>query len=155
MQLQSLFSLWKRLSSSSIGKWLFSYSVHYFNPYTGLLGAKIEVLEKGHCEITLKDKKRNRNHLNSVHAIALTNLGEFCSGMAVLSSLDDDTRGIVKNISIEFIKKGRGTLRATSTCKVPSIMEDTEFIVFAEIKDDSDEIVSNVQVIWKLGKKSS
>lgn len=151
MSIQTIFSLWQRLSPLPMGKWIFSYLIRFVNPYTGNLGAQVRIFENGYAEIILEDKKRNRNHLNSIHAIALTNLGEFTSGMAVLGSLDDNIRGIVSHISVDFIKKARGRLRAVSRCNLPDIKEDREFKVFAEIFDAENELVARVDVIWKLG----
>ena len=151
MPVHKILAIWKILSGYPMGKWLFSFFIHFINPYTGALGAKVEVLEKGYAEISLKDMRRNRNHLNSVHAIALCNLGEFTSGLAVLTSLDENVRGIVRHISVGFIKKARGELRAVCKCKVPEINEDQEFTVFAEIFDQNNDLVSRVDVLWQLG----
>ena len=149
--LNMILPLWEKLSFSRLGRWIFSYCIRFINPYTGALGAQIQVLQPGYAEVTLDDKRRNRNHLNSVHAIALSNLGELTSGIAVLSSLDDKTRGIVTEISAKFTKKARGRLRAVCRCELPDIECDTEFKVFAEIFDAKDEIVSRVDVTWQLG----
>ena len=88
MSLEKVFKLWNTLSTTSLGKSFFSFLISFVNPYTGSLGARVEIFDKGHAEVSLKDYKKNRNHLNSIHAIALTNLGEFTSGLAVLSSLE-------------------------------------------------------------------
>jgi len=151
MSILKVLSYWSFFSKTSFGKALFSYLIGFYNPYTGALGAYVSVLEKGDVEILLKDKKKNRNHLNSVHAIALTNLGEFTSGLAVLSSLGPNTRGIVKHISIDFLKKARGTLMARAQCDVPCISEDTEFIVHTDIFNDQNECIARVKVLWQLG----
>jgi len=151
MSIQKVFSYWKYFSKTPFRKAFFSYLIRFVNPYTGALGARIDVLEKGHAQVILRDKKKNRNHLNSVHAIALTNLGEFTSGVAVLGALDSNIRGIVKHISIEFFKKARGTLRAVSKCELPEVKEDTEFKVYADIFDGDNECVAKVCVLWKLG----
>lgn len=151
MSIQKLFRYWDFFSKLPFGKAFFSYLIRFVNPYTGSLGGQIDVLEIGYAQVTLKDKKKNRNHLNSIHAIALTNLGEFTSGIAVLGALKPNMRGIVKHISIDFLKKARGTLRAVCECEIPLITEDTEFMVYAEIFDAQDECVAKISVLWKLG----
>ena len=154
MSVDIILSIWKRLSTTRFGRKLFSYLVRFFNPYTGRLGAQVEVLEPGYAEITLKDIRRNRNHLNSVHAIALSNLGEFTSGIAVLVSLDTKTRGIVTHISVDFFKKARGELRAISRCELPCVDKEMEFKVYADIFDQAKDKVARVDVTWKLGRKT-
>ncbi len=148
--LHRFFSLWQSVSSTRIGRVLFSYLIRFFNPYTGALGAQIEVLEKGYSRVSLKDKAKNRNHLNSVHAIALTNLGEFTSGIAVLTSLDKNTRGIVTHLSSEFVKKARGTLSAESRCVLPNIEDVCDYTVMCEIFDEVKDLVCRVEVTWRL-----
>lgn len=151
MTVNTLLPLWKRFCSNRIGRWLFSYLVRFVNPYSGRLGAQISVLERGYAEVLLDDKKRNRNHLNSIHAIALTNLGEFTSGLVVLSSIKTDTRGIVTHISVDFLKKARGRLRSVCRCVLPDINKDMELKVSTDIFDQEDALVCAVHVTWQLG----
>ena len=151
MPIHKVLALWKSFSKSRFGKRLFSYLIRFVNPYSGTLGAQIDVFEKGYAEVYLPDKRKNRNHLDSIHAIALTNLGELTSGIAVLGSLPSNVRGIVTHISIDFFKKARGTLKAVCKCSPPEVIKDTEYIVKADIFNAEDELVSQVSVTWQLG----
>ncbi len=151
MPITKVLSLWKSFSKYRVGKSLFSYLIRFVNPYTGALGATIDVFEAGHAEVLLKDYKKNRNHLDSVHAVALINLGEFTSGIAVLGSLKENVRGIVTHISVDFIKKARGVLKAVCRCDIPEIESDRQLIVYTEIFNAQDELVSRVHVTWQLG----
>lgn len=143
--------LWQRLHKLPGGRWLFSRLIGWFIPYTGTIGSTIQVLKPGYAKIELRDRRRVRNHLNSIHAIALTNLGEFTSGLAMLGTLSDKTRGIPTNIAIEFYKKARGTLIAESHCTLPTITEDTDFEVFTDIRDGAGDVVARTTVKWRLG----
>jgi acyl-coenzyme A thioesterase PaaI-like protein len=99
----------------------------------------------------MDDRRRVRNHLNSIHAIALVNLGEVTSGLAMVAGLPPGIRSIVTQLTTEFLKKGRGLLTAECSCQVPSsISQDTEQVVVAGITDGAGDLVAKVQVTWRL-----
>ena len=118
-------------------------------PYTGALGARVEELEPGHARVTLRDRRGVRNHLGSVHAIALANLAEVTSGLAMLTSLPENARGIVVHIGVEYFKKARGTLTAECRCTAPSGIEET-ITVTANVMNPAGEIVARTQVQWLI-----
>ena len=142
---------WQRLAGIPGGKWLFSRLLGRFVPYTGTLGACIEVLEPGHCMVRLKDRRKVRNHLRSVHAMALANLGEMATGLALLNSLPDQTRGILAGFNVEYLKKARGVLRAECRCEIPGSNAEKEIELVSEIRNASAELVTLVKARWLIG----
>lgn len=150
---QQLLTVLNRLSAIPGGRFIFNRIISWKIPYSATIGARVVVLEPGYAKIILKDKKAIRNHLNSIHAVALTNFGELTSGLALNTGLPANVRGIVTNISTEYLKKARGTLVAECRCDLPTVAGDMEYIVEAVIKDHEQDIVAKVRVVWRLGLK--
>jgi acyl-coenzyme A thioesterase PaaI-like protein len=145
-----LLASWQRLSRLPAGRWLFSRAVGRFAPYSGSIGARVESLEPGRAVVTLRESRRVRNHLRSVHAIALANLGELCSGLAAMSALPAGVRGIPDRIEIDYLKKARGTLTATGSADMPYVQDHATTDAVAEIHDAGGDLVCVVRVRWQL-----
>lgn len=145
-----LIRLWMRLEPFPGGRWLFSRVVGWMAPYTGALGARVEDLGPGYCRVRLKERWGVRNHLRSVHAVALANLGEVTSGLAMLTGLPPTIRGIVTSLSVTYSKKARGTLTAECRAEAPAVSSETEHEVQAVITDTAGEEVARVAVRWNL-----
>lgn len=149
----SLRESWRRLSPLPGGKWLFSRLLGRQVPYTASIGATVTALEPGYARVEVPDRRRIRNHLNSIHAVALMNLGEVATGLAMLVGLPATVRGIVTGLSITFHKKARGRLTAECRCAIPTVTADQEYEVTAAITDLEGDVVARVIAHWRLGPK--
>lgn len=148
---ERLTLLWERCARVPGGRWAFSRMLGVMIPYTGSIGARVELLRPGHARVTLRDRRAVRNHLGSIHALALANLGEVTSGLATILALPPGTRSIVTELSIEYLKKARGTLTAESRVAVPAaINASTDLVVACDIRDAGSDVVARTRVCWRL-----
>lgn len=144
---------WRRFAGLPGGRWLFSRALGRYVPYTGSLGAVVRVLEPGHCVVELRERRRLRNHLDSIHAMALGNLAEMVTGLALMNSLPDNTRGILTGFSIEYLKKARGRLTAECRCELPPDKLEAEHVITGEIRDQDGELVAVARAHWLTGQE--
>ena len=131
-------------------------------PYTGALGARVEELAPGRVRITLRERRGVRNHLRSIHAVALVNLGELATGLAVVTTLPRELRGIVTELSAVYHAKARGRVEAVCRFEAPGVVGGPETIrddgvgtpveAVAHITDASGREVATVTAQWMLGR---
>lgn len=140
-----------RLQKIPFGKQAFSKFVGFAAPYSATVSPYVEELKPGYARISMRDRRGLRNHLKSLHAVSIMNLGELATGLAINYSLPDQARGILKSLSMEYLKKGRGTLTAECRCEVPKNNHKAEYQVIAEIKNTENQIVAKAKAIWLVG----
>jgi len=142
--------MWSRLSGVPGGRALFSWLLGRMIPYTGTVGARVEALSPGRADVLLRDRRRVRNHLASVHAVALVNLGELASGLAITTALPPGVRGIPVRLEAEYLAKARGDLSASAHFVPPPIEGDTEVTLQVPIRNGSGDTVARVTAVWRL-----
>lgn len=146
-----LLALWRRLAPLPGGRRLFGWLLGLGIPYSGTIGARVRLLEPGHCILLLRDRRAVRNHLRLIHAVAITNAGELASGLAMTTALPAGTRAIVIRITTEYLKKARGTI--VVECRVtdvpnPKVPMDVQ--VTAVLTDAAGDVVARVQAMWRV-----
>jgi acyl-coenzyme A thioesterase PaaI-like protein len=147
--------LWDRLHALPGGTRLFSRLLGVAVPYTGSIRAHVVELQVGRCQVVMEDRRAVRNHLSSVHAIALTNLAELTANLALAYALPDDARFIVKGLSIEYTKKARGPI--TARCEVDAALsaERKEHVLNVGLCDQTGDLVAEAVLKTLVGPKRS
>ncbi|MFO0725337.1 MAG: DUF4442 domain-containing protein [Myxococcota bacterium] len=145
--------LWDRLHGWPGGKALFSRITGSAAPYTGTIGAEVVELRRGFSKVTMRDRRAVRNHLNSVHAVALVNLAELTGNVALAYSMPDDARFIVAGLSIDYLKKARGTITGICECPVPETNARQEYSVVVRMENEAGEEVARATLKSLVGPK--
>lgn len=144
---------WQILSKQPLGKWLFSKAIGRMIPYTGSISPQVVEVGPGHAKVRMSDKKGLRNHLASFHALALSNLGELTTGLALHFALKDQSRAILTKLEVEFLKKARGTITADSTTNIPGPSWQGAQVVEAQLFDEKQDLVARVKATWLVDQK--
>jgi uncharacterized protein (TIGR00369 family) len=146
---------WDLLSRVPGGRRVFSELIGRAAPYTGTIQARVEDVRLGEARVTMPDVRGNRNHLSSIHAVALVNLAELAGNLALAYSLPDDARFIVAGLSIDYLKKARGTITAKGESPVPTTSARTEYDVLVTMSDAAGEVVAKATLRTLVGPKKS
>lgn len=150
-----IHQLWRTLKVFPCGKLIFSRILGCIVPYSGSIRAVVLELDPGRIRVKMRDCRRVRNHLKSVHAIALVNLAELTSGLSVVSFLKRNSRGILRRIEIDYEKKARGLIVGECEFKLPELsIGRQEFTVPVILKNREGQTVAEARAYWVVNKEN-
>jgi acyl-coenzyme A thioesterase PaaI-like protein len=147
----ALRAWWTRFRDLPGGPWLFSRIFGFVIPYSGSVSPRIRVLQPGRAVIAMGDRRGVRNHLTSIHAVALTNLAEMTTGLALGYGLPDGMRTILVRVECEFLKKARGTITAASDAPVFTEIVEKEVLVESVLTNEAGDVVAKGRAVWLAG----
>lgn len=148
-----LLRRWTALAALPAGALLFSLAVGWVAPYAGSIRPRVRRLEPGKAEVELPDRRAVRNHLRSIHAVALANLGELTANLAMFSLQPAGGRFIVTRMEAEYLKKARGPIRATADLPAVRWDEPSDVAGVAVLRDRAGDVVGRVTIHWKVGPR--
>lgn len=146
---------WDTLGNLPLGDRAFSKLVGLMAPYTGSVGARVVELRPDYAKVVLRDRWGVRNHLTSVHAIALANLAELTGNVALAYTIPDDARFIVAGFDIEYLAKARGDITAITDQELPRTADKREYPVVVEMFDRKGTLVARATLRTLVGPKKS
>jgi acyl-coenzyme A thioesterase PaaI-like protein len=144
-------ALYRKFARWPGGRWLFSRALCLRVPYFGTIAPRLTTLEPGRCEATIADRRRVHNHLGTVHAIALCNLAELCAGVLCEASLPPGMRWIPKGMTVQYLKKARGTMHAVATPDIEIVQSTAgyDLPITVPVRDPNGEEVFRAHItMW-------
>jgi len=139
-----------------LGMHLFTTAVRTVAPYFLTVPAVTESLEAGQATVRMRPVPWTRNHLGTVHAIALCNLAEVSMGLVAEATVPTTHTWIPKGMTVEYKAIARGTMRAVATLALPKNLDIAQEIpVEITVRDSKDLIVFTAEIrIWVRPKKA-
>ena len=84
-------------------------------PFTGTAKLRYEDMSANSVQIFVANDHIVRNHIGGVHAMASTLAAETATGMVMGMNVRDDCIPVVKDMRVQFKKRGQGAMRAVAT----------------------------------------
>ncbi|MFY0537726.1 DUF4442 domain-containing protein [Nannocystis pusilla] len=144
-----VLDMWKSLSAKTFGKQLFARAISLAVPYTGSISPLVLELEAGRAKVQMRDRWGVRNHLRCVHAVALMNLGEAVTGLAVMSLLRPE-RGDRPRAGDGVREEGARDDHRRGPGAGPRRPGTHEFEVTGELRNSIGEVVARVRARWRI-----
>ncbi|KAI9266020.1 hypothetical protein BY458DRAFT_512853 [Sporodiniella umbellata] len=150
--------VWERLNKPLIKLFrprLFAMLMNNLNPYSGSIDMRVTTFSRGFCTGFMRDRHHNRNPFKSIHATALATFAETVGELGLLSSLSDGDKIELVSLELEYKKKARGLITASTDFVMPVLAEKEEKDVKMDviIKDRTLDTVSIAHLVWKVENK--
>jgi acyl-coenzyme A thioesterase PaaI-like protein len=149
-----LINVYGKLAPLPFGKRVFSLAYQTAAPYFLTIPALIEEIEPGLARARMRQTPWVRNHLGTVHAIALCNLAEYVMGAVAEATVPSTHRWIPRGMTVTYVARAQGTMHAIATLPLPStLFEKQEGAVQIDVTDDAGATVFTAQIrIWITAK---
>ena len=136
----------QRIQRLPAGLWLFSRIVAFRAPYFASIKPVFLDLKPGYAKARVRNRRSVRNHLGTVHAIAMANLCEFIGGTLMEISIRPDMRWIPKGMTIRYL--GLAKTDVTAECHIEKLdwTESQDVILHVQVRDTAGTVVSEAEI---------
>lgn len=140
--------------------WLFSRIMQEVIPFNRVHRISVTKLSSKGCEVHLPDRRRNRNHLGTVHATAIATAAEFVAGLNVIDAFDiSKYRLIMGRLEVDYVRRAKGACKTVSSWADGQLDQirseiDTDgvskFTLTSNVIDSVGETVAIATVHWQV-----
>lgn len=139
--------LFQSFSRYPLGARLFSRAVTQRAPYFGSITPLVRELRPGRCEVLMRNRRAVRNHIGTVHAIALCNMCELAAGLMIDSSLPRGLRWIPRGMTVRCLKKAETDMSAVVEAALDFPADFRGDVVLpVKVRDLSGEVVMEADI---------
>ena len=122
-------------------------------PFTGTAKLRYEAMSPDKVEIFVANERRVQNHIKGVHAVASMLAAETATGMVMGLNVRDDCLPVVKDVRVQFKKRGQGAMRAVATLTPAQreLIQSTtkgEVTVPVTVTDESGNQPIECEFVW-------
>ena len=151
----------KALHRAKAGKpWRFSRIMQELIPFNRPHRISVLEISPSGCTVDLPHRRRNLNHLGTMHACAMATAGEYVSGLNVIEAFElTDYRLIMSRLEVEYHRRPEGGCIAESSWSkgtLESIKTELNnegvvaFSLTSKLTDSSSEHVATTTTMWQV-----
>jgi acyl-coenzyme A thioesterase PaaI-like protein len=138
-----------------VGPRLVASAVSLVAPYFASISPEITLLQPGRCDVKVRNRRAVRNHIGTVHAIAMCNMCELAAGMAIEATLDPSLRWIPRGMTVRYLKKAETDLTATATMLPPARDFSGDVVVPVGVRDTRGDVVMEADITMYVSPKKA
>jgi acyl-coenzyme A thioesterase PaaI-like protein len=122
-------------------------------PFAGTAGLRFERVTPGEVIVSLRNRRRVRNHIRGLHAAAMALLAETATGFCVGLNLPDDRLPLIKTLKVDYLRRAQGDMRAVATLRPEQVeairtQPKGEVTVPVTITDSSGPDPIRAEMVW-------
>ena len=146
--------------AAPLRRWARSKALGRAVRFAGTAGLDFEVVTPTLVVIRLANRPKVQNHIGGVHAAAMALLAETATGFAVGMNVPDDKLPLLKSMSIDYVRRAQGGLRAAAKLTPEQIdalrsQPKGDVLVAVEVKDESGAEPIRCAMTWAWVPKKS
>ena len=154
--MSQVLTLWQKTRGIPVvGPWAFSFAFGQKAPYFASIRPRFTVVEPNHTELVIPKRRRVKNHIGTVHAIALCNGLEAAMGALAEVTIPADKRWIPKGMEVTYTAKASSDITCVAETDAEQWTSDDPDLpvrVWAT-REDGETVIEGVIRLWVTPKK--
>lgn len=144
---------WQKMQASGFGRWLFTRIICWRAPYFSSISPRFVSLEPGGAVVSMRKRRKVKNHIGTIHAIAMANLCEIAAGVLTEVTIPVSMRWLPKGMTIQYLAKADTAIRVHASMPRPSGTGAQDLIVDCDVRDASGKSVVAAQITMYVTPK--
>ena len=151
---------WALKRAKSGKPWVFSRIMQEVIPFNRPHGISVVELSPEKCKVYLPNKRKNKNHLGTMHACAIATAAEYVSGLNVLQAFDmKQYRLIMSRLEVDYLRRPDGYCYTESMISSPQMSQInselegegvSKFSLVSIVTDCNHEKIAEATIHWQV-----
>ncbi len=156
----TLNSILDKAKNSSFYLYLLNIVLRRIIPYNAPHRFKVEKVNEESLEVSIPFIKKNKNHINGIHACALATLCEYISGLSLARALPPENyRLILQTIHVDYLYQGKTKLLARfgideqKLNEIKSALKENDAVVkeySVSVYDTAENHICTGKITWQI-----